>query len=163
MKIYIKNDGQDSGPFSKDELQGKIYSGELSRTIWARLDGAEEWVPLESLLGGKPVPRISPETLSVTLEQLRDRKEKTALVWLYIASVPVWIFLILWTVAGLGNPLLILGIFWLLHAFGELWFSAHLKTNAVRVSAAGGGAVFGRGGFDFIEGRPAAIDMVGRP
>lgn len=69
----------------------------------------------------------------------------------------------LWTVAGLGNPLLILGIFWLLHAFGELWFSAHLKTNAVRVSAAGGGAVFGRGGFDFIEGRPAAIDMVGRP
>jgi GYF domain 2 len=94
MKIYIKNDGQDSGPFSKDELQGKIYSGELSRTIWARLDGAEEWVPLESLLGGKPVPRISPETLSVTLEQLRDRKEKTALVWLYIASVPVWIFLI---------------------------------------------------------------------
>ena len=136
MKIYLKNDGEASGPFLKDELQEKIYSGALSRTVSARREGSDDWLPLESLLNEKaPLQRGADlPAQSTLLTQLRDRKEKTALIWLYVASVPMWLALILWTVVSLGIPLLFFGLFWLIHALGELWFAAHLKTNAVRVS-----------------------------
>ena len=142
MKIYIHVDAQPSGPFSKEELQQKVYSGELSRTVSACLEGGTDWVPLESLLGGGPVG-TAPSTLPPVLrrpanpvneEQLRDPKERTALMWLYIASGPAWLFLAIWTLAGFGIPLIFIGLFWLIHLFGELWFAAYLKTNAVRVS-----------------------------
>ena len=135
MKIQINHDGQVSGPFSRDELQEKIYSGELSRTVSARLEGAADWVPLESLLNENAAPpAIETPPVTVNLDQLRDHKEKTALLVLYIASVPVWILLLLFTVLTTGILLVIIGIFWLFHAIGELWFSAYLKTNAIRVS-----------------------------
>ncbi len=136
MSIYINKDGQASGPFSKDELQEKIYSGELVRTVSARVEGNEDWVPLESLLNGKMVVAAAAATkpAAVPLDRLRDSKEKTALVWLYIASVPVWICLVLWTVLSLGIPLVFIGLFWSFHVVGELWFAAYVKTNAVRVS-----------------------------
>jgi Zn-dependent protease with chaperone function len=136
MKIYLNTDGQASGPFSEDELQEKIYSGNLSRNISARIEGTQDWLPLESLLNGKKALPGKMETspTSIPLKQLHDRKERTALLWLYIASVPVWIIFIVCTVAMFGIPLLFVGLFWLFHAIGELWFSAYLKTNAVRVS-----------------------------
>jgi Zn-dependent protease with chaperone function len=136
MKIYLKNDSEASGPFSSDELQDRIYSGDLSRMASARTEDTENWVPLESLLNGKSIvpAEVAAPQIAVPLERLRDRKEKTALVWLYIASAPIWILLILWTVASMGIPLIFVGLFWMFHAIGELWFSAYLKTNAVRVS-----------------------------
>ncbi len=135
MKIQINNDGQVSGPFSRDELQEKIYSGDVSRTVSARIEGTEDWVPLESLMNENAVPPVMElPPVSVSLEQLRDHKEKTALMWLYIASVPVWILLLLWTVSTFGILLVVIGILELLHLMGRLWFAAHLKTNAVRIS-----------------------------
>jgi Zn-dependent protease with chaperone function len=79
-------------------------------------------------------PYLPPANLNISLDQLRDPKERTALVWLYIASVPVWIVLLIWIVATKGIVLLVIGIIELLHLMGRLWFAAHLKTNAVRVS-----------------------------
>ena len=136
MKILIQLDGQDTGPFSRDELQQKIYSGVLSRTVLARREGDADWVPLESLLAdAPPVIPVSQPPVMILLERLRDVKEQTALLWLYIASAPVWLLLLGWTVGLFGLPLLFLGIFAVLYVFGELWFAVYLKTNAVRVSA----------------------------
>lgn len=136
MKLYLKQDGQESGPFTKDELQDKIYSGELSRTVSARLEAGGDWQPLEALLNGGVVPPVvmTAPPVAVSVQQLRDPKEQTALLWLYICSVPAWGALILWTVFGYGVPLLFIGLFWFIGAVGQLWFAAYLKTNAVRVS-----------------------------
>jgi Zn-dependent protease with chaperone function len=79
-------------------------------------------------------PYLPPTNLNISLDQLRDPKEKTALVWLYIASVPVWIFLVIWIIGSMGIGLVIIGIIELLYLMGRLRFAAHLKTNAVRVS-----------------------------
>ncbi len=126
MNIYIKQDGQESGPFTKVELLERIYSGTLARTVSARLDHCPDWVRLESLLNGSAIPVVyaGPPPLAVPLPQLRDAKEKTALLWLYIASVPVWLVLIAYTVMTLGIPLIVVGLIWLIRAFGEAWFMA---------------------------------------
>jgi len=136
MNIYIQQNGQRSGPFPEEELREKTYSGELSRSTPASADGESEWLPLETLLSRTqpPPPSVAPFSAVVEPEKLRDPKERTALIWLYIASAPVWLLLLLWCVVGLGIPLIFIGIIWLFHAFGEMWFAAHVKTNAVRVS-----------------------------
>jgi Zn-dependent protease with chaperone function len=56
------------------------------------------------------------------------------LTWLYIASVPVWIVLVVMLVASHGLFLIYFGLYWIFTAFGQAWFAAHLKTNSVRVS-----------------------------
>lgn len=138
MNIYLEQNGTRTGPFSKDELREKTYSGEVSRNALARVDGANEWQPLEKLLDGDKPPLIPPPLPAVdigNLERLRDAKERAALTWLYVAAVPAWLAILVWCIAGLGIPLIIGGIIWLFIAFGELWFAAYLRTNAVRVSA----------------------------
>lgn len=135
MNIQIKQYNETTGPYPAEELRQKIYSGQLPRTVLAQLEGSSDWVPLESLLGdGSVPPTLSPTPSAVPLDQLRDAKERTALTWLYIASAPVWLFLIVWVIAGFGIPLIFIGLFCLLELFGGLWFAAYLKTNAVRVS-----------------------------
>lgn len=136
MKIFIRQNDQTLGPFSETELMEKIYSGEIIRTSLACEEGGQEWIPLSALMdkgkvadGAKAIPPIA-----VRLEQLRDPKEKTALLWLYIASVPVWLMLASWIVFSYGFVLIIIGFVLLIRAFGEAWFMAYLKTNAVRVS-----------------------------
>jgi len=137
MKIYINKDGQVLGPFTPDELKEQVYRGELARTVPARLEGAADWQTLESLWDSTPsgtdIPPVVAD-VAVPLDRLRDPKEKTALIWLYVASVPVWAFILVLVVVGWGIPLVFVGIVWLLVAFGEIWFTAYLKTNAVRVS-----------------------------
>jgi Zn-dependent protease with chaperone function len=135
MKIYIQQDNQKVGPFTKEELQAKIYGGELVRTVSACIENGSEWVPLESLLNQNQTPgSAAASRLTINLDQLKDPKEKTALIWLYIASVPTWIVLLIWTVASMGIALLLIGILELFHIIGQMWFAAHVKTNAVRVS-----------------------------
>jgi Zn-dependent protease with chaperone function len=148
MKIYLQKNGEKSGPFSAEELREKTYSGEVPRSISACTDEALEWVPLETLLSQRekpssPAPPLpdqgrSPKTtaaVSTIAERLRDPKEKTALVLLYIAAVPVWLLLAAWSVIERGIPLVIIGVVWACIAIGEMLFAAYLKANAVRVSA----------------------------
>lgn len=136
MNIYINQDGQPVGPFSKEQLQDKIYSGELSRSVSARPEGSVEWQPLESLMSSHTSPKRgeSVPPVAMTLDQLWDAKEKKALIWLYIASVPVWLLIIVLVIVCWGVPLVIAAGLWLITMVGELWFAAHLKTNAIRVS-----------------------------
>jgi Zn-dependent protease with chaperone function len=137
MKIYLQQDGQKSGPFSSDELRQKIYSGTLARSVSACTEEETGWVPLETLLNQRPKSTSAaaePAPIATVGPKLRDPKERTALIWLYIASAPAWILLVAWSVLNLGVPLVILGFIWLGIAFGEMWFAAYVKTNAVRVS-----------------------------
>lgn len=134
MNIYIKQDEGQAGPFSVEELRQKIYSGSLSRTVSACSDGSSDWVPLESLLNPPTLAAPPTAAMEISLKQLFDPKEKTALMWLWIFAVPIWLLLIVWTVASIGIPLLIFGMFWMFGAIGQMWFAAYLKTNAVRVS-----------------------------
>jgi Zn-dependent protease with chaperone function len=135
MKIYIKQGDQKTGPFSPAELQEKIYGGELSRSVMACAEGGEVWEPLDVIMGREDAvrPAIVPVP-AMPLENLRDPLEKKILLWLYIASVPAWLFIILFIIGSYGVVLIFAGLIWMFHAIAELWYAAHLKTNAVRVS-----------------------------
>lgn len=135
MKIYLQNDGQTLGPFTKDEVRHKVYSGELARTASACREGSPDWQPVDSLLSGDEtcpgaVPPVAPPVIEVG--KLRDPKEKTALIWLAICAVPAWLVIVGFTILWLGLPLLVL----LVRFIGEMLFAAYIKTNAVRVSPA---------------------------
>jgi Zn-dependent protease with chaperone function len=133
VNFYIQEKGETRGPFPEDDLRERIYSGALPRLALGCPEGGTEWVPLESLLSQRKSPTSAAVT-PVSLERLRDPEEKTTLAWLYIASVPAWLFLLFWTVWSYGALLIIIGFIMLIKAIGEMWFFAHLKTNAVRVS-----------------------------
>jgi Zn-dependent protease with chaperone function len=136
MKIYINQDNQHRGPFTTEQVRELVYSGDVKRSALACAEGTTDWVALESLLNGPEAPTAVsvPPAIKMSIQRLRDSKEKTALMWLYIASVPGWLILIAWTIGSLGLLIPIIGVVILLKFVGELWFAAYLKTNAVRVS-----------------------------
>ena len=68
------------------------------------------------------------------IARLRDPAEKKALAYLLVCSIPLWVMLVVWTVAGWGTPLLLMGFVYLLQRMSALFAAAYIKTNAVRVS-----------------------------
>ncbi len=136
MKIYIKQNDQERGPYSGEELRDLIYRGEVQRSAVARPEEGGDWVPLDTLLNQQQAPPAVavPPQITTPLERLRDPKEQTALMWLYIASVVGWLILLLLTIGSFGMLLPVFGVIALMILVGELWFAAYVKTNAVRVS-----------------------------
>ncbi len=136
VKIYINKDNQRLGPYSNEEARNLIYRGDVRRSALACPEGGNDWIPLETLLDQKPVPPSTapPPQITMPLERLRDPKEQTALMWLYVAAVPSLVLLVVLTVLSLGTILAVVGLIALVVFLGELWFAAYLKTNAVRVS-----------------------------
>ena len=137
MKVYLNQKNRQIGPYSLDEARELIYRGEVTRSALALSEGTTEWIPLEKLLSNnnpdKP-PVAAPPQITIPLDRLRDPLEKTALMWLFIASVPGWALLILWTVFTMGMAAVILGVIALAILFGELWFGAYVKANGICVS-----------------------------
>jgi Zn-dependent protease with chaperone function len=68
------------------------------------------------------------------IARLRDPAEKKALTYLFVCAIPACVLLAVWTIAGMGVPLLLLGLVYLLQRMSELFAGAYIKTNAVRVS-----------------------------
>jgi Zn-dependent protease with chaperone function len=142
MKIYVSQNNQQLGPYTREEVQDLIYRGEVQRSAMACPEGGTDWVPVDALLAKdipKDIPPVAagvPPPITIPLERLRDPKELTALTWLYVASGPGWLFLAIWTVVTFGLLLPIIGFVLLMIFVGEMWFVAYLKTNAVRVSEA---------------------------
>jgi Zn-dependent protease with chaperone function len=137
MKVLVSQNGQKLGPHSPEELRELVYCGEVQRSALAQVEGESDWISVDTLLtrpASRPATPTPPKVV-ITLEQLRDPKERKALLWLYIASAPAWLLLVGWTVLSFGLPLLIIGVVVLAKLFGELWFTAYLRTNAIRVSA----------------------------
>lgn len=56
MQIHIARDGKIIGQYSREELQAKIVSGEISQEDFAWYDGLPEWVPLSTLLANLNEP-----------------------------------------------------------------------------------------------------------
>lgn len=136
MKILIKQNDQISGPFTSEELRHQIYSGSLNRETVACVEGTDLWRPIQELLRSEPpVLSKSPHPVIDDISTLFDPKEKTALTWLYIMSIPAWIAIIALVAASYGGILIWVLFFWVFRLFAEAMFLAHLKTNAVRVSA----------------------------
>jgi Zn-dependent protease with chaperone function len=136
MKIYVNQDNQQRGPFTTDQVRELVYSGDVKRSALVCTEGTSDWIALETLLNRQEAPTAAavPPAIAISIERLRDRKEKTALMWLYIASAFGWLFLISLTISSMGLLLPIIGLGVLITFIGELWFAAYLKTNAVRVS-----------------------------
>lgn len=51
MQIYIHRDGQDLGPYSPEQVNQMLATGELAATDQAWHEGQEEWLPLNSIAG----------------------------------------------------------------------------------------------------------------
>ena len=68
------------------------------------------------------------------LDQLRDPKEKTAWLCLAVASVPLWVLIVIWVVASMGIPLIFIGLLWLAKHLGEYFAAAFIRTNGVRLA-----------------------------
>lgn len=138
MRIYILQNGQPAGPLTREEIQDKIYSGGLTREAQGCLEGTQAWLPLGQLLDNAPpgagLAAAAPPVVLQDLERLRDPKEKTALALLYLASAPVWILLLALVAGTFGLFLIYILLGWLMKAIGQAWFSAHLRTHAVRAT-----------------------------
>jgi Zn-dependent protease with chaperone function len=137
MKILVNQDDQKLGPLLPDELRELVYQGSIQRTAMARVDGEPEWVSVDTLLRRPESPSAVPvpPKVVIPIEQLRDPKERKALICLWLAAVPAWLLLVAWTVTGFGVPLVIIGAVLLTRLIAECWFTAYLRTNAIRVSA----------------------------
>ncbi|MCE5322575.1 M48 family metallopeptidase [bacterium] len=68
------------------------------------------------------------------IDKLRDPKEKTALTWLLVCSIPIWIMFVAWTIISIGGFLLIVGFIVLIRFLAELFAVAYIKSNAIEVS-----------------------------
>jgi len=136
MKFYVSQENQKRGPFTRDQIRELVYSGDVKRSALACTEGTSDWMPLEAVLNSQngPVQQAGSPAVAISIERLRDRKEKTALMWLFIASGFGWLILISLIISSMGLLLIIIGLGFLVTFIGELWFGAYLKTNAVRVS-----------------------------
>jgi len=151
MNWYYIIGEERQGPVSDEQLHALAKDGVVTATTFVWHAGLAGWQPYSSVAGVVPPATAGSRPLSagsvpaasaaqvgslrhLTLQQLRDCSERSALTLLYVCSVPIWIFLLAWTVMTFGGSLLILGFVWLARWFGECWFAAYLRTNAVRVS-----------------------------
>jgi Zn-dependent protease with chaperone function len=70
----------------------------------------------------------------LSLNELRDPRERTTFLILVLLSIPVWLLIICGTVFSFGVALVPMAVLWLVVKLGQLFAAAYIKTNAVRVS-----------------------------
>jgi len=54
MAYHITRDGQNYGPYTLEDLQRYVASGNILLTDMARSDDATEWIPVSQILGAAP-------------------------------------------------------------------------------------------------------------
>jgi len=59
MQIYIHRDGQQFGPYSLEQAQDYLRSGDLLAEDLAWHEGAADWMPLAGVVGVAPVAALS--------------------------------------------------------------------------------------------------------
>jgi hypothetical protein len=67
--LYVLKEGQKTGPFTTEELEGKVVAGELSHEDLFWMEGMEEWQPLATVL---QIVHDAPEPEKVAVEVLYD-------------------------------------------------------------------------------------------
>ncbi|MEO7319035.1 MAG: DUF4190 domain-containing protein, partial [Chthoniobacteraceae bacterium] len=66
MQIHVARGGQKFGPFSPQEIQTRLASGELQPDDLAWAEGRTEWTPLSAFPGISSAPTTQPPPLRVT-------------------------------------------------------------------------------------------------
>jgi len=64
MPIYLARDGQQSGPFSMDQLVSMAAKGSVSDSDLVWYEGAIGWMPVTELLPGKSMAAVLPTSNS---------------------------------------------------------------------------------------------------
>lgn len=151
MKWFYAQGPDRHGPVSPEQLLALAQDNAVTDATLVWREGMAEWqafaavkAALLAAPAGGPPPMLptaptatgalSGGVAGLTMKQLRDKHESTALTLLYLASIPIWILLITLIVVSYGGWLVILLFVWLARVIGECWFAAHLRTNAVQVS-----------------------------
>ena len=58
MEIYLQQDGQQTGPFTEEQLQESVASGAINQFNLARHDGINDWIPLCTIIHiATPAPK----------------------------------------------------------------------------------------------------------
>lgn len=58
MEIYLQQDGQQTGPFTEEQLQESVASGAINQFNLARHDGMNDWQPLCAIIHiATPAPK----------------------------------------------------------------------------------------------------------
>jgi Zn-dependent protease with chaperone function len=149
MNWYYEEHGQPVGPVTSEDLTHLFHARAINLQTRVRAEGAEAWQPLArqpelAHLFPKPPPKVERVTTDrvLTMAELRDRKELTALAVLYVFAAPVYLVFLLWVAGaalashglGLIGVILLVGLIWLANRMLQYFALARIKTNAVRVS-----------------------------
>lgn len=121
MPILVAKDGQQYGPYEKDELQAYIAQGSFSLTDQCWQEGWANWQPLSAIISRPPPPprpQIRNAAPAVSAEELTTNEEET----LWEGRPTLWnnSRSIFWSIATslvlgaltLGIGLLLLPIWW---------------------------------------------------
>ena len=147
MNWYYVDKGQKHGPVTEEELRLRLEARAIdAKTQVCQEDG--EWKALSAFpnfslyltvlsIDAPPALQNTATTRAVqtsaqplTLEQLRDPNERTALICLYVFAAPMMLALAFLVVVTLGIPLIFIGLIWI----AELLAAAYIKSNGVRVT-----------------------------
>ena len=59
-KIFLMIAGKEEGPFSQEEVRGKLSAGQIAANTFARMEGGTEWFLLSSFFDVPAVPAARP-------------------------------------------------------------------------------------------------------
>ena len=149
MNWYYEENGQAAGPVSPEELARRFRARAITARTRVRAQESGQWLPLErqpafAHLCPESRALAEPEepARSLTLAQLRDHNELTALTALYVSAAPMYLLLLYWLVRGARSAhglgwiylALLAGFLWTMNWMIQCFALARIKTNAVRVS-----------------------------
>ena len=100
MNITIARDGQQFGPYTPDQVNSFIASGQLLYSDMALQDGASQWLPLSTVLGVvPPPPPLKPR-------QSEGRSAGKLVLMTFVWWIVFWIggLMIVGGIAGALNP-----------------------------------------------------------
>jgi len=86
MQIYISKNGEQSGPFTDEQLEERLNAGKISYDDMSWKEGMAEWQPLRQIVA-PPVPPPVPAAAPAPITQPVDACQSTSTVSL---RPPIW-------------------------------------------------------------------------
>ncbi len=75
MEIFLNLNGQQEGPYTLEQLQAWLASGEVAAETLAWHEGLSEWVAMGALLGGMTAPEESADVAGEVFLHVEHQKE----------------------------------------------------------------------------------------
>lgn len=90
MKIYVGKNQEQLGPFSSDEIQERLITGELAATDLGWHEGMENWTPLKEFLETPPPLPADPASSQRPAPQAEPAEEPEAYFFYIPVSRMLW-------------------------------------------------------------------------